>query len=138
MTRGGPQKPVVPEHWQGRRDNARAYHKAARDGLALAERGANANPVMSSIVLAAVAYADALTARYRGTVNQKDHAALVRALRAALGNRFPAAQERRLRSILDAKDEVQYGIRLGRTGEAELMLKELDDFARWVEQELVR
>ena len=42
----------------------------------LAEPGANANPIMVQIVTAAIAYADALTARFGGRVNQRDHAAL--------------------------------------------------------------
>jgi hypothetical protein len=49
MTRVGPSKQVGPDHWSGRRDNARAYHQAARNALDLAEKGSNANPAMSSI-----------------------------------------------------------------------------------------
>ncbi|MER8454091.1 hypothetical protein NKG60_29760 [Mesorhizobium sp. M1428] len=66
---------------------------------------------MSQIVNAAIAYADALTARFAGKINRADHAAVVKTMRDALGNRLPAGQASRLRSILDEKDEAQYAIR---------------------------
>ncbi len=62
MMRLGPSKPVDEGHWSVRLNHARTYRKAARDELAL-KQGDNANPIMSAIVLAAIAYADALTAK---------------------------------------------------------------------------
>lgn len=138
MTRTGAQKPVGPDHWGGRLANAQAFHRSAQDGMALAEPGGNTNPVMSDIMLAAIAYADALTAKYKGRINQQDHSAVVASLRDALGNRLPDAQARRLRNILDDKDEVQYGVRVGRLQDAEALLGELDAFAQWAESELKR
>lgn len=138
MTRTGASKPVDPDHWSGRLANAKAFHRSAHEGMALAEPGGNTNPVMSDIVLAAIAYADALTAKYKRRVNQQDHSAVVAALRDALGNSLPDAQARRLRNILDDKDEVQYGVRVGRMHDAQQMLDELDAFAQWAETELRR
>ncbi|MER9543853.1 hypothetical protein NKI72_17460 [Mesorhizobium sp. M0437] len=91
---------------------------------------------MSQIVNAAIAYADALTARFAGTINRADNAAVVKTMRDALGNRLPAAQASRLRSILHEKDEAQYGIRAKSLPEAESLLDKLEKFAEWAEKEL--
>lgn len=133
MTRTGPGKPAGPEIVAGRLDNARAFLAAARDAAALADAGANGNPIVAQVVTAAIAYADALTARFSGRVNQRDHTALTRTLRAALGNRLPKAQERRLARILERKDEAQYGSRRGSLTEARSLLAELEAFAAWAE-----
>jgi hypothetical protein len=117
---------------------ARAYLKAARDEITLAGEGDIANPVISQIVVAAIAYSDALTARYGGRVNRKDHAAAVKALRDALGNRLPAAQQSRLQRILREKDAAQYGSRLKTKAEAARFLNELETFVSWAEAELAR
>lgn len=138
MTRTGAGKPVDLSAWRGRLDNARAYHRSAADGLALMERSGNANPIMSDVVLAAIAYTDALTAAFGGRVNQKDHAAAAKTLRDVLGNRVPKGQLTRLSSMLAEKDAVQYGARFGRFQDAEAMLADLDAFAAWAEQELRR
>jgi hypothetical protein len=137
MTRTGSSKTVDSTFGEGRLRIARAYLKAARDELMLAESNDIGNPIMSHIVTAAIAFADALTARH-GRVNRQDHAAAVKTLRDALGNRLPAAQEKRFRRILAEKDEVQYGARLKSRSEAEQMLRELDEFAAWAESELER
>ncbi|CAN5586278.1 hypothetical protein BH24GEM3_BH24GEM3_17140 [soil metagenome] len=138
MTRTGPSKPADDAFMAGRLENARAYHAAARNAAALAEPGENANPLVSHIVNSAIAYADAITASYRGRVNQKDHNAAKRALRDVLGNRLPKAQERRFAKILDEKDEAQYGATRGRLSHALKLLEELDEFASWAEAELRR
>ena len=138
MTRKGTTRGVDLSFARGRLRIARAYLKAARTESAMAEKGDIGNPVMSQIVNAAIAFTDALTAKYIGRVNQRDHAAAVKALRDALGNRLPAAQETRLRRILGEKDEVQYGTRLKTSVEAERLLTQLEEFADWVEKELAR
>lgn len=117
---------------------ARAYLKAARDEVLLADPGDVANPAMSQIVNAAIAFADALTATYAREVNQQDHAAAVRTLRNALGNRFVAAQETNLRRILGEKDDVQYGARSRSKVDAEALLSRLEEFASWAEMETAR
>lgn len=104
----------------------------------MAEEGDIDNPVMSQIVNAAIAFADALTAKYLGRVNQRDHAAAIKALRGALGNWLPSAQETRLRRILGERDEVQYGTRLRTTVEAERLVAQFEEFAAWAERALAR
>jgi hypothetical protein len=138
VTRTGPSRPGDAPFAAGRLESARAFHDAARDAAALAGEGANANPIVAQVVNAAIAYADALTATFSGRVNQRDHAAVRKALRAALGNRLPTAQERRLARILGHKDEAQYGAgRIGLT-RARQLLEELDELAAWAEAELRR
>lgn len=134
MTRTGPSKKVGDDYATGRLDNARAYLQAARDALELVHESANANPIMSQIVNAAIAYADALTAKRKAQVNQRDHRGAVKLLRDVLGKEFPDAQENRLRRIVDIKDDVQYGATRGRVQDARKMMDDLEKFAAWVEQ----
>jgi hypothetical protein len=134
MTRTGPSKPVGVDFATGRLDNARAYLQAARDGLELVHAAANANPIMSQIANAAIAYADALTAKRKAQVNRRDHRSAVKLLRDVLGNELPDAQEKRLRRIVEAKDDVQYGATRGRVQDARKMMDDLEKFAAWVEE----
>jgi len=138
MTRKGRTKRIPPSFAEGRLRLARAYLKAARTEAAVADAGDIGNPIMSQIVNAAIAFTDALTAKYAGRTNQQDHSAAVKALRDALGNRLPAAQETRLRRILGEKDEVQYGTRAKTSAEAERLLAHLEEFVAWAEEELRR
>lgn len=138
MTRKASTKAVSDEHWRGRLENARAFHQAASDALALAEPGLNANPILSNIAAAAIGYADALTAKAKQVINQQDQAAVSGTLRLALGNRLPAAETKRLGRILAAKDPAQYGARRGRLDVAAQRLSDLDAFAQWTEAELGR
>ena len=112
---------------------AQAYQAAARAALTLAEPGQNCSPLISQVVLAAIAYGDALTARRAQVVNQQDHAAAPRLLRDVLRDSLPVAQERRYRRLLGPKDEAQYGIRSAPFEEARRLVEELDQFAAWVE-----
>lgn len=138
MTRTGPSKQADGAGADGRLRQARDYKQAAEDLLALALEDANANPAVSQIVLSAIAYADAMTARLIGRINKKDHAALPALLREALGKRLPDAQITRLKRILAEKDTVQYGVRLKRKREAETLYADLEKFAGWAEKELGR
>lgn len=72
--------------------SAQRYLKAARTEAAMADVVDIGNSVMSQIVNAAMAYTDALTAKYAGRANQKDHAAAVKVLRDALCLGQPAAR----------------------------------------------
>lgn len=65
---------------------------------------------MVMIVHAAIAYGDALTASAGGKVNQKDHAALPRLIRDALGQRTDGTQIARLQRILEEKNAASYGL----------------------------
>lgn len=138
MTRTGPARQVDDGFVNGRIENARAFRAAAHTAAELAEPGENANPIVSHIVSAAIAYADALTGRFRGRVNQQDHAAARKALRDAVGNRLPKSQERSFARILEAKDDAQYGAARGRLSHARELLADLDSFAAWAEAELRR
>jgi len=134
MTRTGPAKKVGIDFATGRLDNARAYLQAARDALALVNDTANANPIMSQIANAAIAYTDALTAKRKAQVNQRDHRSAAKILRDVLGRELPDAQEKRLRRIVDIKDDVQYGATRGRVQDARKMMDDLEKFAAWVEE----
>ena len=116
-----------------RLSKARAFHKAARDAMSLADNADIADPIISHIVLAAIAYTDALTAHFANEINKKDHAAAPKLLRAALGKEFPDEQERRLSRMLGRKDAAQYGVRSSRKSDAEQLLADLEKFAAWVE-----
>ena len=137
MTRTGPAKKVAKEYATGRLANARAYLQAAHDTFALAREGSNTNPAMSQIINAAIAYTDALTASRKSLVNQQDHGAAVKLPREAFGRELPVAQERQLRRILEDKDEVQYGVSMGRYSEAEERLADLEAYAAWAEMQLI-
>lgn len=138
MTKKGTAKPVDGIFAEGRLRMARAYLKAAQIEMTVAEPEDVGNPAMSQIVNAAIAFTDALTARYAGRANQQDHAAAVKTLRDALGNRLPNAQETNLRRILNEKDDVQYGARTRTQDDAKALLGRLEEFATWAEAELAR
>lgn len=136
MTRAGPARDAQSGEWRGRLDNARAFHKAARDLLELHEEGQNGNPIVVMIVHAAIAYGDALTASLDGRINQKDHAGLPKLVKAALGESGDPAQIKRLEKIIEEKDAASYGARAGRSEHARKLLEQLDRFGRWVTQQL--
>jgi len=136
MTRRGRKKNVDSAFGTDRLRLARAFLKAARNEVLLAEPGDIGNPAMSQIVTAAIAFSDAVTAIHAGSVNQQNHAGAVAALRDALGNRLPVAQETHLRRILGEKDGVQYGTRLRSMADAASLLEHLEQFATWVETEM--
>jgi hypothetical protein len=56
---------------------------------------------------------------------------VVRLLRDVLGKALPTAQERRLDRLLGHKDEVQYGVRVGRSDDAEQTVEALEAFGSW-------
>ena len=133
MTAKGPRKKVEALFWQGRLIVAKDYLQAAEQALQLAEPGSNANPIITHVAFAAIAYGDCLTAKRAQVVNQQDHRAAPRLLREVLQNTLPDTQERQFRRILGYKDEVQYGARRTSLEEARRLLNDLRDFARWAE-----
>lgn len=133
MTRKGPRKTVDASYWEQRLVQARAFREAARDAAVLAETAQNANPIVSQIVLSAIAYGDCLTAMRARVINRQDHAAAPKLLREVLREALPAEQEKRYRAILAEKDAAQYGVRATRLARAQRLLEELDEFARWAE-----
>jgi hypothetical protein len=78
MTRASSKKSVEPEYWMGRLSVARAYKRAAEEAMVLAEPGTDANPIISQIVLAAIAYADCVTVKRANVINQQDHMAAIK------------------------------------------------------------
>ncbi|RWM09198.1 MAG: hypothetical protein EOR71_10215 [Mesorhizobium sp.] len=115
---------------------ARGFLKDARNSNLVADPCDIGNPSMSTVINCAIAFCDALTAEFRGEVNQDDHQAVVKLLRAALGKALPAKQEASLRALLEQKDEVQYGSRAKTRNDAEKALERLEEFAAWAEQQL--
>jgi hypothetical protein len=118
----------------GRLTVARAFLKEARKSVEFADPGDIGNPTMSTVINCVIAYADALTVKYKGEINQQDHQAVVKLLRTALGKELPAKQETNLRTLLEQKDEIQYGSRVKTWSEAERALERLEEFARWAEE----
>jgi hypothetical protein len=129
VTRGGPSKPVDQQFGRGRLQLARAFLKAARAEAERAAEDGVGNPTISHVVTATIAYADALTARFGGVVNQQDHKAVATTLRAALRDALPKTQEQRLGRILRENGEAQYGARVSKVDDAMRLLRELEAFA---------
>ncbi|MBU1314806.1 MAG: hypothetical protein KJ947_18080 [Alphaproteobacteria bacterium] len=134
MARIGSTKKKDATYAAGRLVIARGFLKSARNGILIADPGDIGNPSMSTVINCAIAYSDALTAKIRGEINQDDHQTVVKLLRAALGNEFPSRQEANLRSLLEQKDEVQYGSRAKTLAEADRSLERLEEFAAWAEE----
>lgn len=133
MTRKSPRKSVDALYWRGRLRPARAFREAAEQAMRQTVPQQNYGPAVSQLVLAAIAYGDALTAWRAQVVNQQDHAAAPRLLRDVLRDTLPDAQEKRYRRILGVKDEVQYGTRSTPLDEATRLLDDLLAFAQWAE-----
>jgi hypothetical protein len=90
MTRTGPRKRVDAFYWQGRLRTATDFRAAAHETLLLAQPGQSGAPIASRVILAAIAYADALTAKGAQVINQQDHAAATRLLRVKGRRIFPS------------------------------------------------
>ncbi len=92
-----------------------------------------ADPAISLIATAAIAYADALTAKFAGEINRTNHAAVGKLLADALGKNFTNEQQSRLSRLLSRKDDAQYGAGSFRKSDAEKLLADLEKFAAWAE-----
>lgn len=135
MTSRGPRKPAEAGHSTARLLQAREFHESARSLIALGQNKSY-NGTVTLLVMAAIAYADSVTAGAKGVVNQQDHQNASKLLRETLGNRLPAKQEKFFRKLLGRKDEVNYGARSTTRAEAERLMVELDEFAVWAESVL--
>ena len=136
MTRSGGRRKASADEWRGRRDNGRAFLDAARALRDLADEGRNGIPIMSQVISAAIAFADALTIRFSGTQNTEEHANVTHALRRALGDRADAGQVQRLGRIIGRKDATQYGHRPSTLEEARQLIEQCERFAEWAERML--
>lgn len=132
MTNKGPRRSAGDGEWSGRLAQAREFHDSARSLVTLAQ-STSYNGAITLMITAAIAYADAVTARREGVVNKHDHQAAPRLLREVLGNSLPDRQEKSFRRLLGRKDEVNYGARGSVLAEAERLLADLDEFAAWAE-----
>lgn len=108
--------------------------KDARNSNAVADPGDIGNPSISTIINCATSFTDVITAKYIGETNKDDHQAVVKLLRAALGNRLPEAQARNLASLLEQKDESQYGSRSKTRRDTDRALDRLEEYAEWAER----
>jgi hypothetical protein len=138
MVKAPPSRPVEPGDAGGRLRNARDFKRDAEELIALRDDDDNANGVITLIVNAAIAYADALTGKYVGFVNQQDHKTVTTGLIRALGQRADKSQLKRLSTILGQKDASSYGPRRSPRQKAQDLLDQLDRFAFWVEEEMER
>ena len=132
MTSKGPRRAAADGEWSGRLIQAREFHESARSLVTLAE-STSYNGAITLMIAAAIAYADAITAKLKGVVNKQDHQAAPRLLREVLGNSLPDKQEKYFRRLLGRKDEVNYGARSTSHEEAQRLIAELDEFAGWAE-----
>lgn len=82
-----------------------------RNSTICGEDDENTNGVITLIVNAAIAYADALTGKYGGFFNQQDHKTVRPAVERALGRRADPTQLKRLSAIIGQKDPSSYGAR---------------------------
>jgi hypothetical protein len=129
---------VPREQWTGRLENARAFLQAAQQLLELAEESSIGNPVITQAIDSAVAFADAVTIKFGGIQNTRDHKGLTGALRTAIGARLPSPQEKRLAGLLSWKDDAHYGHRAAGMDEARAVVQQAERFAEWAESELAR
>lgn len=132
MTGKGPRRTATDGEWSGRLTQAREFLESARSLVTLAE-SKSYNGAITLMIAAAIAYADAITAKLKGVINKQDHQTASRLLREALGNALPDRQEKFFRKLLGRKDEVNYGARSTTHEEAERLMAELDEFAAWAE-----
>ncbi|HEY4320414.1 MAG TPA: hypothetical protein VGM77_04470 [Gemmatimonadales bacterium] len=106
--------------------------------MELSRPGHSCNPVITQCVDAAIAYGDALSIRFGGIVNSRDHHQLENTIRRAIGERLPASEARRLGQILGEKDEAAYGAHSASQDDARAVLLAAKRFAQWAEAELSR
>lgn len=128
---------VDASYAEARLERAREFRRSAEEAVQLADEGGDGTAAASLVVLAAIAYADAVCARHKGHVNQQNHAAAVQTLRSALGNALPAAEAGRLRRLIEIKDEAHYGSRHMSLSRARGLCADLDRFAVWAERMMI-
>ncbi len=133
MVRGGNWKKIDRSLWKGRYAQGRAFLRAARESLDMAEEGQSGNPIMSNAVLALIAYADALSIRLGGIQNAKGHATLPQTLKQAMGERAEKGQLDRLQRLIGQKGRIHYDFRMASIDEARRYTAQVERFAEWAE-----
>jgi hypothetical protein len=132
----GSWKSVNREEWQGRLTKARRFFQSAEKSALGSATDDDAEGIMSNALLAAIAFADALTIKIGGIQNIQDHRSIVTTIKTALGARAHPAQMNRLGRLVSRKDEIQYDHRQLRLAEATEFLDQVKRFADWVVEEL--
>jgi len=117
--------------WTSFRDNGRGHLADAEAKLALLSQNSNAKGIAADAVLAAIAYADAITVQRTGLHNTSDHSALADLLVQALGAAADSGQVTRLRRIIERKNEGQYGGTFWSRQTAETYLEQVRRFTAW-------
>jgi hypothetical protein len=136
MTRKGPTKVATVDQSRGRLEQARAFRAAVEAIASTITPGANGSPLMALIVTAAIAYGDALTARFGRVMNRDDHAASPKLVRATMGDRADEAMLNHLRAIIAEKTFAEYGDHQVDVEAASRFLVTLRRFATWMETTL--
>ena len=134
MTRKSPRHAVDDQFWRGRLSTARSYLKMAERALAQMSDNENAVAIRGTVATAAIAFADAVTARRASVVNQRDHKQVTVLLNDVLGGELPLSRKRFLERTVGSKDETHYGVRFVPVEEARQSLAELQAFAAWAEE----
>ena len=133
MTRTGSSRKAGREAGIKRLEMGRQYLKAAETQYAMRDPGDFGNPVVSQCILAAIAYADAVTIIFSGEESKENHDAAPALLRAALGNRLPNGREKDFKMLLGLKPLAQYRARSMTFEEAGKAMERLRAFAGWAE-----
>jgi hypothetical protein len=136
MARQGKVATADGQAWGSRRQEAQAFRKAAEILEGVAVEGQNCNPIIVLVIHAAIAYGDALTARFGGVVNRDKHDDLPRRVKDAMKGRADSTQINRLASLLSDKTPYSYGAKIGRVNDMREMLKQLKRFEQWAEEQL--
>ncbi len=92
---------------------------------------------MSNIILSAIAYAHALTAKRANVINSEDHNAASRLLRDVLKEALPSAQEKSFVETLRNKSAIRYRAKAYTLVETEKFLASIEKLATWAEEELL-
>lgn len=93
--------------WTGFRANGRMHLQDAQNKLDLLDEGTNAKGIAADAVLAAIAFADAVTVQRLNQHNVADHSALPDLVQRALGRDAAKDQVTRLRRVIAEKSRAQ-------------------------------
>lgn len=122
--------------WTGFRANGRMHLQDAQNKLDLLDEGTNAKGIAADAVLAAIAFADAVTVQRLNQHNVADHSALPDLVQRALGRDAAKDQVTRLRRVIAEKSRAQYGGSTWSQADADDYLKQVRRFCVWAERVL--
>lgn len=136
MARTAGTKTVDPGQAAGYLGTGRTFLEAAHALATLAGADESyGNAIAVLVVHATIAHVDALTIAFAGKKSTSgDHRDAARLLRAVLGNRLSAEQERAVLSVVSAKDTVSYQGKYFPLSDATALLDKATAFSAWAEQ----